>query len=183
MICLNESLNQDINSRGSDILVSVLRIVIWCIDSPEKHFAEVVGNTTLFYNRLSFNIFGCCFLQFHLLQLIEWKFRKKCSTFLEVLFIFNDFSPACRHWTNIKYIPKKFNFFLKHYQVIRASIVGFGTDEDSLTRAIIARAEIDMTKIRAEYLNANKASLDDAVIGDTSGYYLDFLMTLLGARM
>ncbi|KAI8545951.1 hypothetical protein RHMOL_Rhmol07G0077500 [Rhododendron molle] len=69
------------------------------------------------------------------------------------------------------------------YQVIRASIVGFGTDEDSLTRAIIARAEIDMMKIRAEYLNANKTSLDDAVIGDTSGYYLDFLMTLLGARM
>ncbi|KAF7138354.1 hypothetical protein RHSIM_Rhsim07G0065100 [Rhododendron simsii] len=98
---------QDINSCGSDILVSVLRIVIWCIDSPEKHFAEV----------------------------------------------------------------------------IRASIVGFGTDEDSLTRAIIARAEIDMMKIRAEYLNANKTSLDDAVIGDTSGYYLDFLMTLLGARM
>ncbi|KAH7863945.1 hypothetical protein Vadar_023894 [Vaccinium darrowii] len=101
------TIDQDIKSCGSDILVSVLRVVILCIDSPEKHFAEV----------------------------------------------------------------------------IRAAIVGFGTDEESLTRAIIARAEIDMIKIRAEYLNANKTSLDDAVTGDTSGYYLDFLMTLLGSRM
>ncbi|KAL6998037.1 Annexin D3 [Sarracenia purpurea var. burkii] len=98
---------QDIKSCGNDILGSVLRVVIWCLDSPEKHFAEVV----------------------------------------------------------------------------RASIVGFGTDEDSLTRAIVTRAEIDMMKIRAEYFDANKTSLDNAVIGDTSGYYKDFLMTLLGSKI
>ncbi|KAK9169830.1 hypothetical protein Syun_001970 [Stephania yunnanensis] len=72
----------------------------------------------------------------------------------------------------------------KHFaEVVRASIVGLGTDEASLTRAIVSRAEIDMMKVRGEYFNANKCSLDNAVIGDTSGDYKDFLMTLLGAKI
>ncbi|XP_052193070.1 annexin D3-like [Diospyros lotus] len=100
------SIYQDIKSRGNGILELVLGVVIWCIDSPEKHFAEV----------------------------------------------------------------------------IRASVVGLGTDEDSLTRAILARAEIDMKKIREEYYKENKTSLDDAVRDDTSGDYRSFLMTLLGDK-
>ena len=63
--------------------------------------------------------------------------------------------------------------------MIRASIVGLGTDEDSLTRVIVTRAEIDMMKVKGEYFNTNKTSLDSAVIGDTSGDYQDFLMALL----
>nr|ACU23333.1 unknown [Glycine max] len=69
----------------------------------------------------------------------------------------------------------------KHFaKVVRDSIVGFGTDEDSLNRAIVTRAEIDLLNVRFEYANVYKSSLDDDVIGDTSGYYKDFLMTLLG---
>ncbi|XP_060218155.1 annexin D3-like [Lycium barbarum] len=101
------SIDQDMKSCGKGLLESILKVVIWCIDSPEKHFAEVV----------------------------------------------------------------------------RASIVGIGTDEDSLTRAIVTRAEIDMMKVRGEYFIANKTSLDNAVIGDTSGDYMKFLMTLLGAKV
>nr|XP_016505752.1 PREDICTED: annexin D3-like [Nicotiana tabacum] len=101
------SIDQDIKSCGKGLLESILKVVIWCIDSPEKHFAEVV----------------------------------------------------------------------------RASIVGIGTDEESLTRAIVTRAEVDMMKVRGEYFIANKTSLDNAVIGDTSGDYMKFLMTLLGAKV
>ncbi|OIT07503.1 PREDICTED: annexin D3-like [Nicotiana attenuata] len=101
------SIDQDIKSCGKGLLESILKVVIWCIDSPEKHFAEVV----------------------------------------------------------------------------RASIVGIGTDENSLTRAIVTRAEVDMMKVRGEYFIANKTSLDNAVIGDTSGDYMKFLMTLLGAKV
>ncbi|MCE3050509.1 hypothetical protein HAX54_047403 [Datura stramonium] len=101
------SIDQDIKSRGKGLLEPILKVVIWCIDSPEKHFAEVV----------------------------------------------------------------------------RASIVGLGTDEDSLTRAIVTRAEVDMMKVRGEYFMENKTSLDNAVIGDTSGDYMKFLMTLLGAKV
>ncbi|KAF9596867.1 hypothetical protein IFM89_013915 [Coptis chinensis] len=100
-------IDQDIKSCGTGDLESLLQKVVWCIDRPEKQFAEVV----------------------------------------------------------------------------RASIVGFGTDEDSLTRAIVTRAEIDMMNIKGEYNNVFKTSLDSAVTDDTSGYYKDFLLTLLGARL
>ncbi|XP_058734937.1 annexin D3 [Vicia villosa] len=69
----------------------------------------------------------------------------------------------------------------KHFaKVIRDSIVGFGTDEDSLNRGIVTRAEIDLLKVRFEYANMFKNNLDDDVIGDTSGDYKEFLLTLLG---
>ncbi|TMX04805.1 hypothetical protein EJD97_004686 [Solanum chilense] len=101
------SIDQDMKSCGKGLLESILKVVIWCIDSPEKHFAEVV----------------------------------------------------------------------------RASIVGIGTDENALTRAIVTQAEVDMMKVRGEYFIANKSNLDSAVIGDTSGDYMKFLMTLLGAKV
>lgn len=68
----------------------------------------------------------------------------------------------------------------KHFaEVVRKSIVGLGTDEDSLTRAIVMRAEIDMKMIREEYKNY-KTSINDDIIGDTSGYYKNFLISLVG---
>ncbi|GFP92445.1 annexin d3 [Phtheirospermum japonicum] len=102
-----KSIDQDIMACGKGIFESIMKVVIWCLDTPEKHFAEVV----------------------------------------------------------------------------RGAIIGLGTDEDSLTRAIVSRAEIDMMKVRGEYFEANKSSMDNAVIGDTSGDYQDFLMTLLGANV
>ncbi|XP_043705995.1 annexin D3-like [Telopea speciosissima] len=101
------SIDQDIKSSGTSDLISILRMVICCIDTPEKHFAEVVRN----------------------------------------------------------------------------SVDGLGTHEGSLTRAVVTRAEIDMMKIRGEYFNMYKTSLDNAVIDDTSGDYKNFLVTLLGGRL
>ncbi|KAK1291881.1 Annexin D3 [Acorus calamus] len=70
----------------------------------------------------------------------------------------------------------------KHFaKVIRDSVVGLGTDEDSLTRAIVTRADIDMVKIKEEYIRAYKTTVEDDVIGDTSGYYKEILLTLLGS--
>ncbi|KAL4332247.1 hypothetical protein GQ457_07G019540 [Hibiscus cannabinus] len=100
-------IDEDIMKSGKGDLESLLKMVVLCIDSPEKHFAQVIGT----------------------------------------------------------------------------SIIGLGTDEDSLTRAIISRAEIDMMKVKSEYLNIYKSSLDDAVIGDTSGDYRKFLITLLGGKI
>ncbi|XVF41153.1 hypothetical protein PTKIN_Ptkin01aG0257200 [Pterospermum kingtungense] len=100
-------IDKEIMKSGKGDLESLLQMVTLCIDSPEKHFAEVIGT----------------------------------------------------------------------------SIIGMGTDEDSLTRAIVTRAEIDMMKVRGEYFNIYKSNLDDAVIGDTSGDYRNFLMTLLGGKI
>ncbi|KAK4414531.1 Annexin D3 [Sesamum alatum] len=102
-----KSIDQEIVACGKGILESVLKVVVWCIDSPEKHFAEV----------------------------------------------------------------------------IKTAVVGLGTDEDSLTRAIVCRAEIDLMSVRAEYFNTYKSSMDNAIIDDTSGDYKNFLMTLLGANI
>ncbi|OIT38122.1 PREDICTED: annexin D3-like [Nicotiana attenuata] len=100
------SIYQDISNSGEGPLESILKVVIWCIDSPEKHFAEVVKKST----------------------------------------------------------------------------DGLGTDEDSLTRAIITRAEIDMIKVKEEYFKKKNTTVEYAVADDTSGYYREFLMTLLGAN-
>ncbi|KNA17071.1 hypothetical protein SOVF_082840 [Spinacia oleracea] len=72
----------------------------------------------------------------------------------------------------------------KHFaEVIRASVYGLGTDEDLLTRAIVTRAEVDMVKINEEHNKMYNESVEDAVIGDTSGHYKDFLLTLLGKQI
>ncbi|XP_022138882.1 annexin D3 [Momordica charantia] len=100
-------IDQDIMKCGSSDLESLFKVAIWCIETPEKHFAKVINK----------------------------------------------------------------------------AIVGLGTDEDSLTRAIIGRAEIDAMKVREEYSNMFKSNLDKDVIGDTSGDYKDMLMILLGAKV
>ncbi|KAF8086828.1 hypothetical protein N665_0611s0013 [Sinapis alba] len=72
----------------------------------------------------------------------------------------------------------------KHFaKVVRDSIEGFGTDEDSLTRGIVTRAEVDLMKARGEYFNMYSTSMDNAIIGDVSGDYKDFLLTLLGSNI
>ncbi|XP_054811896.1 annexin D3-like [Prosopis cineraria] len=69
----------------------------------------------------------------------------------------------------------------KHFaKVVKDSIWGLGTDEDSLTRAFVTRAEIDLSKVEVEYAAMYKSSLEDDTSGDTSGDYRRFLMTLLG---
>ncbi|KAF7824696.1 Annexin D3 [Senna tora] len=101
------TLQEDIKNCGEGDLESLINVVIWCIECPEKHFAKVVGD----------------------------------------------------------------------------SIIGLGTDEKSLDRVIINRAEMDMLKIREEYGRMYNSTLDDAITGDTSGDYREFLMTLLGKRI
>jgi annexin D len=66
------------------------------------------------------------------------------------------------------------------FQVIRSSIVGLGTDEESLTRAIVSRAEIDMKKVKEEYRARYRTTVTSDVNGDTSGYYNVILLTLVG---
>ncbi|KAG6528812.1 annexin D3-like [Zingiber officinale] len=67
-------------------------------------------------------------------------------------------------------------------EVVRTSVVGLGTDEDSLTRAIVTRAEIDLEKIKEEYKIRYKTTLRADVIGDTSGDYKRFLLALVGSE-
>ncbi|URE23254.1 Dihydrodipicolinate reductase, N-terminus [Musa troglodytarum] len=56
------------------------------------------------------------------------------------------------------------NFGIAIDEVIRSSILGLGTDEASLTRSIVSRAEIDMKKIKEEYKKRYRTTLNDDVI-------------------
>ena len=54
---------------------------------------------------------------------------------------------------------------------INKAIKGAGTDEESLSRVLVARFELDMPAIRDIYQPKYKFTLKEDVIGDTSGAY------------
>ncbi|KAL7157991.1 hypothetical protein ABFS83_02G112900 [Erythranthe nasuta] len=69
----------------------------------------------------------------------------------------------------------------KYYaKVIRQALNRAGTDEESLTRVVVTRAEKDLKEIKEVYHKRNSVTLDHAVAKDTSGDYKAFLLTLLG---
>ncbi|CAN7068804.1 hypothetical protein BRARA_J02329 [Brassica rapa] len=69
----------------------------------------------------------------------------------------------------------------KYYEkVLRRAINKVGTDEWALTRVVTTRAEVDMERIKEEYLRRNSVPLDRAIANDTSGDYKDMLLALLG---
>ena len=62
--------------------------------------------------------------------------------------------------------------------LLKKSIVGLGTDEETLSRVLVERHEIDMDFIRSYYkLETNRELVDD-VKGDTSGTYQNITMRL-----
>ncbi|XP_010519602.1 PREDICTED: annexin D2 isoform X2 [Tarenaya hassleriana] len=67
----------------------------------------------------------------------------------------------------------------KHFEkLLRLAINKMGTDEWALTRVVITRAEVDMDRIKEEYLRRNSIPLDDAIVKVTSGEYMDHLLIL-----
>jgi len=60
-----------------------------------------------------------------------------------------------------------------HYfaHLLKKSIVGLGTDEETLNRVMVERQEIDMDFIRSYYKLETKRELVDDIKGDTSGVY------------
>ena len=60
-----------------------------------------------------------------------------------------------------------------HYfaHLLKKSIVGLGTDEETLNRVLVERQEIDMDFIRSYYKLETKREMVDDIKGDTSGVY------------
>ena len=54
---------------------------------------------------------------------------------------------------------------------IYKAIKGAGTDEESLSRVLVSRCELDMPAIRNIYQLKQKANMKDDIIGDTSNFY------------
>ncbi|KAG6405498.1 hypothetical protein SASPL_133088 [Salvia splendens] len=66
-------------------------------------------------------------------------------------------------------------------KILHKAMKGMGTDDKTLTRVIVTRAEIDLQYIKAEYQKKYGKSLNDAVQSETSSHYRTFLLALLGA--
>ncbi|RVW34567.1 Annexin D5 [Vitis vinifera] len=64
--------------------------------------------------------------------------------------------------------------------VLHKAMKGLGTDDTTLTRIIVTRAEIDLQYIKQEYRKKYGKTLNDAVHSETSGHYKAFLLALLG---
>ncbi|MXQ92904.1 hypothetical protein E5288_WYG017509 [Bos mutus] len=60
------------------------------------------------------------------------------------------------------------------------SMKGLGTDDDTLIRVMVSRAEIDMLDIRANFKRLYGKSLYSFIKGDTSGDYRKVLLILCG---
>ena len=55
--------------------------------------------------------------------------------------------------------------------LLKKSMAGFGTDEETLSRVLVERHEIDMDFIRSYYKLETKRELVDDIIAETSGIY------------
>lgn len=67
-------------------------------------------------------------------------------------------------------------------QMLRKAMKGLGTDDSTLIRILATRAEIDLQKIKEDYLKRYKRPLVEVVHSDTSGYYRAFLLSLLSSK-
>ncbi|KAF3964755.1 hypothetical protein CMV_010991 [Castanea mollissima] len=65
-------------------------------------------------------------------------------------------------------------------KVLHKAMKGLGTNDTTLIRIVVTRAEIDMQYIKAEYQKKYGKTLNDAVHSETSGHYRAFLLALLG---
>ncbi|XP_057486491.1 annexin D5-like isoform X2 [Actinidia eriantha] len=79
--------------------------------------------------------------------------------------------------TILRFAENPGKYFAK---ALRKAMKGWGTDDTTLTRIIVTRAEIDMQYIKAEYIKKYGKPLHDAVHSETSGHYREFLLFLLG---
>ncbi|XP_016497952.2 annexin Gh1-like [Nicotiana tabacum] len=77
----------------------------------------------------------------------------------------------------IKCLTEPEKYFEK---VLRLAMKGLGTDEESLTRVVATRAEVDMELIKERYYQRNNMPLDRAISDDTSGDYERMLLALIG---
>ncbi|XP_022883122.1 annexin A3-like [Olea europaea var. sylvestris] len=63
-------------------------------------------------------------------------------------------------------------------KVLHKVMKGMGTDDTTLTRVIVTRADIDMQYIKVEYEKKHEKSLIDAIHSETSSHYRTFLLSL-----
>ncbi|EFJ27741.1 hypothetical protein SELMODRAFT_94768 [Selaginella moellendorffii] len=67
-------------------------------------------------------------------------------------------------------------------RVLYDSMKGMGTDDSTLIRVVVTRAEQDMQYIKADFYQKYKKPLESMISVDTSGNYKHFLLSLIGGH-
>ncbi|KAJ4747635.1 Annexin [Rhynchospora pubera] len=67
-------------------------------------------------------------------------------------------------------------------KVLHKAMKGLGTNDTTLIRVVVTRAEMDMQYIKAEYHKKHHKSLVEAIHSETSGHYRTFLESLVGSH-
>ncbi|KAH7438897.1 hypothetical protein KP509_04G035800 [Ceratopteris richardii] len=80
----------------------------------------------------------------------------------------------------MRYAKNPVNYFVK---ALYKSMKGLGTDDPTLIRIIVMRAEIDMEEIKRSFYLKYSSSLQSMIVSDTSGSYRTFLLSLCGATL
>lgn len=81
--------------------------------------------------------------------------------------------------TVMKCIQNPVKYFTK---ALYLSMKRLGTDDTTLIRIVVTRAEIDMEDIKARFVSKHKKTLEHMISSDTSRYYRAFLLSLVGAQ-
>nr|XP_060165602.1 annexin A4 isoform X2 [Globicephala melas] len=81
------------------------------------------------------------------------------------------------HLLHVKCMRNKSAYFAER---LYKSMKGLGTDDNTLIRVMVSRAEIDMLDIRANFKRLYGKSLYSFIKGDTSGDYKKVLLILCG---
>ncbi|EFJ34094.1 hypothetical protein SELMODRAFT_227533 [Selaginella moellendorffii] len=88
-----------------------------------------------------------------------------------------DFEDALR--LIVKSVTRPGRYFAK---VLYDSMKRMGTDDSTLIRVVVTRAEQDMQYIKADFYQKYKKPLESMISGDTSGNYRHFLLSLVGGH-
>uniref|UniRef100_A0A8C8H3P0 Annexin n=1 Tax=Oncorhynchus tshawytscha TaxID=74940 RepID=A0A8C8H3P0_ONCTS len=178
---LEEDIDGDTSGMFQRVLVSLLTVRI---DRDNIELSEYThldiyeaGEARWGTDEVKFLTVLCVRNRNHLLQVfkeyqkisgrdIEDSIKREMSGSLENVFL-----------AIVKCLKNKPAFFAER---LYKSMKGLGTTDSVLIRIMVARAEIDMLDIKAEFLKAYGKTLHSFIKGDTSGDYRKILLELCG---
>ncbi|KAK6970182.1 annexin A6 [Biomphalaria glabrata] len=76
----------------------------------------------------------------------------------------------------VRCVRNRFQYFARQ---LEKTMSGLGTDDSSLIRIIISRCEIDLVQIKEEFRKATGKTLEEFIVGDTSGDYQRLMLALV----
>uniref|UniRef100_A0A8C7E1D7 Annexin n=1 Tax=Oncorhynchus kisutch TaxID=8019 RepID=A0A8C7E1D7_ONCKI len=169
-----KNLEEDIDGDTSGMFQRVLVSFTFAVGSQDIYEA---GEARWGTDEVKFLTVLCVRNRNHLLQVfkeyqkisgrdIEDSIKREMSGSLENVFL-----------AIVKCLKNKPAFFAER---LYKSMKGLGTTDSVLIRIMVARAEIDMLDIKAEFLKAYGKTLHSFIKGDTSGDYRKILLELCG---